>query len=208
VVLAREEVHRVLSAVRHPVHFACLATIYSCGLRLAEGRTLTPGQIDSARGLLRVTGKGARTREVPLPAPTLAMLRAVWRTHRDPRWVFPAKVSADWTLADPGPLGRCTVQDAMLRARLAAGVRKAASVHTLRHSWATHLLEAGADVRVLQGWLGHARASSTEVYVHLTPRMVDRSRACLDTLLAAVVPPQPEHRAPRGFVKFIAPTTF
>jgi site-specific recombinase XerD len=170
VVLSRDEVWRILDQVQVPAYRACLTTIYSCGLRLMEGITLTVPQIDSAHMLLHVHGKGRKDRYVPLASETLTLLREHWRTHRDPLLLFPAPQRGKHVSppADRRPIGSSSLQHAFASAVKRAGVHKKAHPHTLRHSYATHLLELGANPRVVQAHLGHASLGTTEVYVHLT----------------------------------------
>jgi integrase/recombinase XerD len=171
VVLSRDEVRRILEAVRMPVYRACLTTIYGCGLRLLEGARLQVAQVDSARMQLLVHGKGGKDRYVPLAPPLLALLRAHWRTHRSREWLFvaPPRRGVPASIVSPvGPVGRSSLQSAFVRARRTAGMTKRASVHTLRHSFATHLLEAGVNLRIIQEILGHGSARTTQVYTHLT----------------------------------------
>jgi len=168
VVLSRQEVQQILSCVRTPVYRVCLTTLYACGLRLNEGRCLQVPDIDSKRMLVRVRGKGNRDRHVPLPDKTLEELRQLWRTHRS-QWLFPARPRAG--SAGPGPVTASVLQAAFHRAREQSGVRKAAHVHTLRHSYATHLLEAGVNLRVIQEILGHATPTTTAIYTHLTQQV-------------------------------------
>ncbi len=171
VVLSRDEVRRILVEVRIPVYRACLTTIYGGGLRLLEGAHLQVADVDSARMLLHIHGKGKQDRYVPLPAPTLALLRAHWRTHRSPVWVFPAPTRhglAHSLAHGGGPVTRSSLQSAFRRALRRTGIAKRAHVHTLRHSYATHLLEAGVNLRLIQENLGHRSARTTQVYTHLT----------------------------------------
>lgn len=171
VVLSREEVRRILAEVRIPVYRVCLTTIYACGLRLLEGAHLQVPDVDSARMVLHIHGKGNKDRYVPLPAPTLELLRAFWRTHRSPKWLFPAPTrhGLPHSLAnDGGPVHRSSLQSAFKRALKKTGIAKRAHVHTLRHSYATHLLEAGFNLRVIQENLGHGSARTTQIYTHLT----------------------------------------
>ena len=171
VVLSRPEVRRVLGAIRIPVYRACLTTIYACGLRLLEGARLEVAQIDSARLALHIHGKGNLDRYVPLPAPLLQMLRTYWRTHRSPTWLFPAPTRhglAHSLAHEGGPVTRNSLQSAFRRAVRKSGIQKRAHVHTLRHSYATHLLEAGVNLRIIQESLGHRSARTTQVYTHLT----------------------------------------
>jgi site-specific recombinase XerD len=165
VVLSREEVRQVLSQVRRLQYRVCLSTIYACGLRLGEGVRLQVGDIDSDRHLLHIRrGKGGKDRYVPLPLSSLTLLRQQWVQHRHPVWLFPSGQRPE---ADK-PLHSSSVQRAFKAALQVSGVHKGATVHTLRHSWATHLLEAGVNLRLIQLWLGHKSLRTTALYTHLT----------------------------------------
>lgn len=171
-ILSRDEVRRILACVRLAVYRTCLTTIYVCGLRLQEGMQVQVADVDSGRGLLQVHGQGRRDRYVPLPVDALTMLREHWRTHRSPQWLFPAPVRQGTRYFVPvgaGPVSRSSVQGAFLRALRQSGGHKRAHVHTLRHSYATHLLEDGVNLRLIQVYLGHTSARTTQVYTHLTP---------------------------------------
>ena len=171
VVLSREEVRRILAEVRIPVYRVCLTTIYACGLRLLEGAHLQVPDVDGARMVLHIHGKGKKDRYVPLPDPTVASLRAYWQTHRSPTWLFPAPTRHGLKHAlahEGGPVTRSSLQSAFRRALLRTGIAKRAHVHTLRHSYATHLLEAGVNLRIIQENLGHGSARTTQLYTHLT----------------------------------------
>ena len=174
VILSRDEVRRSLGCVRLPVYRVCLTTIYVCGLRLLEGARLQVADVDSARGLLHVHGKAGRDRYVPLPIPALPLLREHWRTHRSPQWLFPAPVRRGtryFVPSDAGPISRSSLQSAFVRAVKQSGIHKRAHVHTLRHSYATHLLEDGVNLRLIQTYLGHTSARTTQLYTHLTPEV-------------------------------------
>lgn len=172
VVLSREEVRRALAAVRIPAYRACLTTIYACGLRANEGAHLRIEDVDSGRMFLRIIqGKGNQDRYVPLPEPTLHMLRAYWQTHHSRPWMFPAPARArkDHGLTSGNrPVDRGCLHAAFKRALRHSGIAKRAHVHTLRHSYATHLLEAGINLKIIQENLGHSSARSTQLYTHLT----------------------------------------
>ena len=171
VILSREEVRRIFAEVRVPVYRACLTTIYSCGLRLMEGARLQVADVDSARMVLHVHGKGKRDRYAPLPEATLPMLRQFWKTHRSPEWLFPAPPRRGVARDMPqrgGPVTRTSLQSAFYRALKKAGIAKRAHVHTLRHSYATHLMEAGVHLRLIQDNLGHGSPKTTAIYTHLT----------------------------------------
>lgn len=162
VVFSTDEVKLVLDCVHHFQYQVCLNTIYACGLRLLEGTRLGVKDIDSDRKVLHVVqGKGNKDRYVPLPDHTLMLLRHLWVTHRNPKWMFPSRNGLD-------AIDESTIQKAFQGALRESGVHKVASVHTLRHSYATHLLEAGVDLRIIQVYLGHASPSTTAIYTHLT----------------------------------------
>ena len=170
VILSLEEVREILNRVRLPRYRVCLSTIYACGLRLQEGIRLAVPDIDSARMMIHVRhGKGNKDRYVPLPQRTLELLRDYWVTHRNPALIFPAEGRSHIALSKATePMSKSSVQDAFQAALKQSGISKRASVHTLRHSWATHLLEAGVHLRLIQEYLGHSSPATTSVYTHLT----------------------------------------
>ncbi|HEX3552236.1 MAG TPA: site-specific integrase [Thermoanaerobaculia bacterium] len=185
VVLSRDEVWSVIDAVRVDVYRVCLTTIYACGLRLMEGVSLQVPNVDSARGVLRVCGKRCKDREVPLPAAALQLLRDHWRTHRCPTWLFPATTRQglqDSVAHDCAPITRSSLQSAFRRAVESSGLHKRAHVHTLRHSYATHLLEDGVNLRLIQEYLGHSSLRTTVVYTHLT-REIHAARDPINRLM-------------------------
>jgi integrase/recombinase XerD len=169
-VLSTAEVRQILACLRRPYYRVCLTTIYSCGLRLREGVSLQVSDIDGERKMLHVRqGKGNKDRYVPLPDNTLKMLRDYWSTHRHPVWLFPAPTRAGVPLSSATqPMDPSSVQRAFKAALQESGVQKDASVHTLRHSYATHLLEAGVNLRLIQAYLGHSSPKTTAIYTHLT----------------------------------------
>ena len=180
VVLSRGEVQRVLGLVRKPVYRVCLSTIYSCGLRLKEGLQLQVGDIDSSRMVLVVRrGKGRKDRTVPLPERTLAQLRWYWSQHRHRVWLFPSRGFGANQVMDPSG-----VQKAFRAAVRASKISKAASVHTLRHSYATHLVEAGVDLRLIKQYLGHESLTTTYIYLHLSPHSQQEATATINGLMA------------------------
>jgi len=168
VVLSREEVRRILQQVHTPVYRACLKTIYSCGLRLLEGAHLQVPDIDSGRMLLHIHGKGGTDRYVPLPDRTLELLREYWKMHRSRPWLFPATTRGLKPGAPIHPLTDSSLQKAFKRALKSSGISKRAHIHSLRHSYATHLLEMGVNLRIIQENLGHRSARTTQIYTHLT----------------------------------------
>lgn len=169
-VLTIKQVHQIIDACiteRMAVYFW---TVYSMGLRLQEGLNLQVGDVDAARGLVHVhRGKGAKDRYVPLPATTLQWLRRYWASHRHPRLLFPAEGRNHQRLADAKtPMSMSTVQQAIKAITKQIDFGKKVSTHTLRHSYATHLLEAGVSLRVIQQYMGHSSLQTTMVYLHLT----------------------------------------
>lgn len=170
VVLSRDEVRRILHQIELLRYRVCLTTIYSCGLRLSEGLHLKIEDIDSARGFIHVRqSKSNKDRYVPLPQRTLELLREQWKSHRNNCWLFPSPGHSrlDMSTATK-PITKSSVQTAFRSAVKSAGINKKATVHTLRHSWATHLLEASINLRLIQTWLGHSTPNTTSIYTHLT----------------------------------------
>jgi site-specific recombinase XerD len=169
-ILTIEEVRKILGAIRLLRYKACLTLIYSCGLRIKEGVTLQVRDIDSTRMLVHVRlGKGGKDRYVPLPQKTLEILRLYWKTHRNRTWLFPAPGRGNIRTRKatlPMPIG--SVQQAFRAAVNDVGISKDVHVHTLRHSYATHLLEAGVSLRLIQSYLGHSSPQTTALYAHLT----------------------------------------
>jgi site-specific recombinase XerD len=178
VILTVEEVQHILSTVRLIRYRACLTLIYSCGLRLTEGLNVQVPDIDAARMLLHVRlGKGGKDRYVPLPQATLVLLRHCWTTHKNPVWLFPATGhGGNHAPIATQPMTKNGVQAAFRAALKETGINKKAAVHTLRHSYATHLLEAGVNLRQIQVYLGHNSVQTTSFSTHLTS--ISNTQAC------------------------------
>ena len=185
VVLSADEVQRILGCVRLPHYRVCLTTIYAAGLRISEGIHLKVAQIDSSRMLIHVQGgKGGKDRYIPLSSQLLPLLRAHWQTHRHPVWLFPSRWSrqpATVPMSEEGP------RSAFRTALAECGIQKPATVHTLRHSWATHLLEAGVNLRVIQTWLGHDSPRTTALYTHLTGKTEAQGTEVINRLLEGLL---------------------
>jgi site-specific recombinase XerD len=174
VVLSITEVRQVLECIRRLRYRACLSTIYSCGLRLREGLFLQVADIDSERMRVHVrNGKGGKDRFVPLFQGTLDLLRQYWAKHQNPMWLFPAPDRPRGVPSKTATksMNASGVQFVFKAAVRESGIRKQATVHTLRHSYATHLLEAGVSLRVIQAYLGHSSPASTTIYTHLTQKV-------------------------------------
>ena len=184
-VLTIDEVRQLIAAVRKLRFRTYFATVYSLGLRRNEGLHLQVRDIDGARMLVHVhRGKGAKDRFVPLPARTLTLLREYWVTHRNPVWLFPEIRSGQCgAVSSDGPMSKQSVQHAMQRVVRQLGLRKAVSIHTLRHSYATHLMEAGVNLRLIQQYLGHSSLQTTMVYLHLTTVSQEQAIAVINKLM-------------------------
>jgi integrase/recombinase XerD len=178
-VLSHEEVRRLLACVDRSVFRTYFTTVYGCGLRRDEARLLRVEDIDGARGLLHVRGKGAKDRWVPLAAALLTQLREFWKTHRTRPWLFPAPGCP----ASPRPLSRKAVQDAFAAARQRCALPKHPKIHTLRHCYGTHLLESGLNLRLIQVNLGHSSPKTTALYTHLTEPALATLRDPINALM-------------------------
>jgi integrase/recombinase XerD len=185
-VMTVDEVRRLVDAVRTPHNKAFFWTVYSLGLRLQEGLNLQVGDIDSARMVVHIhRGKGSKDRYVPLPPRTLTVLRQYWVTHRHPDWLFPT-TGRDHAQAASAtePMARASVHGAMKKVVKQLGFRKRVTIHTLRHSYATHLLEAGVNLRLIQQYLGHGSLQATMIYLHLTSLGQEQARATINKLMS------------------------
>jgi integrase/recombinase XerD len=183
-VLSVEEVGQVLSAITTPKYRALFLTCYGAGLRIGEACALELADIDGARKLLHVQrGKGGHERYVPLSPRLLTALRTYWRQAR-PRgpYLFPGATPAQ-------PLSRDAAQRALRQVAAQRGMGKRVTPHTLRHCFATHLLEAGADLRTIQHLLGHRSIRSTVRYTFVSGKVLDRVQRPLDGLLRRWDPP-------------------
>lgn len=185
VVLTIEEVHRILGCVHVQGIRVCLSTIYACGLRIQEGSHLQVRDIDSSQGIIHIrNGKGGKDRNIPLPPQILHLLRQYWKTHRNPTWIFPSRREKSYRLDQASiPMTVRAIQRGFQSALEESGVRKAATVHTLRHSYATHLLEAGVDLRVIQAYLGHTSPRTTAIYTHITPKTNENALQAITQVL-------------------------
>jgi len=184
-VLSVDEVRRLIAAFRTHQNRTFFWTVYSLGLRLGEGLHLQVGDIDSARMMVHVhRGKGAKDRYIPLPSRTLKILRQYWVTHHHPLWLFPATIrDGQHKVTTDQPLERSSVQGAMRRVVQELKIQKAISIHSLRHSYATHLLEAGVNLRLIQQYLGHSSLQTTMVYLHLTSASQEQAVARIEALM-------------------------
>jgi integrase/recombinase XerD len=179
-VLSSEEVALLIDSAKNLMHRAILMTLYATGLRRAELCRLKVTDIDSERMVIHVLqGKGGRDRDVLLSPKLLETLREYWRWLKPKTWLFPGMVN-NWR-ADV-PMTEKVVWEAVRAAKERAGITKHVSPHTLRHSFATHMLEAGADLRTIQVLLGHAKLEDTSVYLHLSRRHLQAVASPLEAL--------------------------
>ncbi len=196
-VLTREEVSRLLSTFRDGRYRAFFTIVYLCGLRLSEAIHIKPKDIDGQRLIIRIKeGKGGRPREVPITAELLGRTRTFWKSHRNPDWLFPA-VGRGWkdsgkTLREAlyecrKPMSKAGAWAAFNLAKHECGLMKKhekLTIHTLRHSYATHMLEGGCSMRQVSSYLGHRSLKPTLVYLHLTEISEGIARDALQTLAA------------------------
>ena len=182
VVLSADEVVRFLEAVPSLKTRAALTTAYAAGLRASETVGLKVGDVDSGRMVIRVdAGKGGKDRYVMLSAQLLEILRTYWRLARPRHWLFPGR-------EETKPIDVQVLYAACRSACKAAGLDKRVTVHTLRHSFATHLLESGTDIRIIQVLLGHNNLSTTARYTQVSNGLIRRTPSPLDRLTLDVVP--------------------
>ena len=175
-VLSQQEIQAIFSATRNLKHRALLMTIYSAGLRVSEAVHLKVSDIDSQRMVIRVQqGKGEKDRYTLLAKRTLEVLRDYWRAYRPEEWLFPGQPAK-------GSLCVSTVQRIFEKVLDQAGIKKPATVHTLRHSFATHLLEAGTDLYHIQHLLGHKSPQTTTIYLHLSRKDLVKVISPIDLL--------------------------
>lgn len=193
-VLSREKVATLLEATREGRFRAIFTTIYHCGLRLNEAIHIKPGHIDGERRVIRIiNGKGGKSREVPVAEGLLVRLRRFWKAHRNPEWLFPGvgrggkskhRSKREAMRHCKKPVSKASVQSAM-RATVESlgwkpvGGRPAVTTRTLRHCYATHLLEAGVSIRLVSQYMGHASLTPTMVYLHLTEVSESKAREAL-----------------------------
>jgi len=161
VVLSKEEVRSMIATTRNLKHRVIIAVIYSAGLRISELISLRPSDIDSDRKQIRVIGKGNKYRYTLLSENTLDMLRIYWRAYRPVRYLFEGQKKGQ-------PVSKSTIQQVFRNACEKTGISKPATVHSLRHSFATHLLESGVNLKIIQTLLGHSSLRTTSIYLHVT----------------------------------------
>jgi len=183
IILTKKEVRAILSMVKVLDYRVCLELMYACGLRIGEVIKIAPADIDGDRKILHVkNGKGNKDRAVPLPDNIYEKLRRYWPTHKNRMLLFPIRFSSDRMNTNIS-IKRRVLQVVFKKALEESGVIKEATPHTLRHSYATHLLEAGVNIRVIQKYLGHRSLRATIVYIHLTNTTEQKSVELLNDLM-------------------------
>ncbi len=186
-VLSVQEVDQLLGVIRKPALQCFFWTVYSLGLRLQEALHLQIEDIESQRMMVHIRrGKGHKDRLVPLPPDTLRRLRAHWATHRNPQWLFPREGRDHQQAATATqPIDATTIQGCIKKAVAQLGWgKRGISTHTLRHSYATHLLESGVNLRQIQKYMGHSSLQTTTLYLHLTTVGEEIAVAKIQALMA------------------------
>jgi site-specific recombinase XerD len=175
-ILSREEIARLIEAPRNPKHRLLLATVYSGGLRVSEAVRLKVGDVDRGRMTLRIEqGKGKKDRVVPLSRRLVDQIEAHWKTEPPRLWLFPNRYGKR-------PVDITVAQKVFTLAKLQTGITKRGGIHSLRHAFATHLIESGADVPTVQRLLGHRSVATTMRYFHLSQARLSSLRSPLDLL--------------------------
>ena len=179
VAIAWNDGQRLIVALRKPGYRLCCSFMLALGLRIGDVLALTVQSINSTQMIVRVIGKGNKERILPLPETLLVALRTFWTTHRHPHLLFPNRNGT-------APLCEKSLRRAFNKTRDSLGINKNITPHSLRHGFATHLLENGVDIRVVQMLLGHTSLSSTQIYTHLTEPMCDNLRNRLNDMFAGM----------------------
>jgi len=176
-VLSGTEVSKLLSTIRRDKYRVVLTAMYAGGLRISEACRLKPSHIDSKRGVITVRGKGNKERQVMLSPRLLSVLRDYWRSERPPAdgWLFPGGTAAGHASSE-------TTRRVFHKARIEAGISKRVTPHSLRHSFATHLIESGVDLTVVQAVLGHKSILTTQLYTHVSIEQISATRSPYDLL--------------------------
>lgn len=177
VVLSKSEIKEIFEAIENLKHRAILITIYAAGLRVSEAASLRVSDIDSSNMQIKVVqGKGQKDRYVLLSTKNLDVLRDYWKYYHPKEWLF-------YGSSIDKPISTRTIQKLFKIAKDKAGIKKDATVHTLRHSFATHLVESGTSIYYVQQLLGHTNSKTTSIYIHLTRKDLLQVKSPLDTMV-------------------------
>ena len=175
VVLSENEIQRILSNISNLKHKALLSLIYSCGLRVGEALNLKINDLDSDRMLISVrNGKGEKDRMVPLASNVLKLLRTYYKQYQPSDYLFNG--------AEQGPYSATSIRNVLKRAVYKSYIKKNVTPHTLRHSYATHLLEKGTDLRYIQVILGHSSVKTTEIYTHVSTKNLQAIKSPIEEM--------------------------
>jgi len=175
-VLSKEEIAAILTASANQKHRTMLSLIYACGLRRSELLNLKPTDVDSERGLLTIrNAKGRKDRVVPISLKVIEMLRTYYKVYRPKLWLFEGQVKGT-------QYSEQSIQSVLKQAVNIAGIKRPVTLHWLRHSYATHLLESGTDLRYIQELLGHKSSKTTEIYTHVTIKSLQKIKSPFDDL--------------------------
>lgn len=175
-VLSKEEVKKIISTTANKKHQTMLSLIYACGLRRSELLSLKPDDVDSNRGLLIIReAKGKKDRIVPISQKTIEMLRDYYKAYKPAKWLFEGQNKGE-------KYSETSIQEVLKCAIKKAGITKPVTLHWLRHSYATHLLESGTDLRYIQELLGHKSSKTTEIYTHVTMQSIQKIKSPFDDL--------------------------
>jgi integrase/recombinase XerD len=175
-VMSKEEVATILHSLRNQKHRTMLSLIYACGLRRGELLNLKPENIDSKRHLLLIlNAKGKKDRVVPISDKVILMLRDYYKLYKPKTWLFEGEITGQ-------QYSEKSIQCVLKQAVDKAGISKPVTLHWLRHSYATHLLESGTDLRYIQELLGHKSSKTTEIYTHVTEKSLQKIKSPFDDL--------------------------
>jgi integrase/recombinase XerD len=175
-VLSKEEVKAILNALGNVKHKAMLSLIYSCGLRRSELLNLKPADVDSKRGILIIRqAKGRKDRIAPLSAKIIEMLRDYYKAYKPKVWLFEGQYEGE-------QYSEKSLHSVLKQALVKTGINKPVTLHWLRHSYATHLLESGTDLRYIQEILGHKSSKTTEIYTHVSTQSLQKIKSPFDDL--------------------------
>lgn len=207
VILSRGQVRRLIGGTQLLHYRAFFQLCYTCGLRLGDARPLQPGDIDADRGQVLIrNSKGSKDRIVPIPAATIALLRTFWQTHRNRHLMFPSRSRHCDIASTTRPMSERGIQRAFQIVVQELDLAKSGiRLHSLRHSYATHLLDDGVNLKVLQQYLGHTTLQTTEIYLQLTQQGDEQARRLIEDLLpndasddGPPEPPASDPAAPAG----------
>lgn len=175
-VLSGEDIKNILNTIENLKHKTIISTIYSCGMRISEALNLKISDIDSKRMMVRIeNSKGNRDREVMLSENMLILLREYYKAYKPQKYIFEGQKGGKYTAR--------SAEQVFKKALKKAKINKTASLHTLRHSYATHLIEQGTDIRIVQELLGHKNIKTTQIYTHITDIKKLKIKNPLDNLL-------------------------